>query len=120
MPNVPIGLPAGVRPGDVVAGKYGVERLLGVGGMGLVVAAHHLQLDKTVALKVLLPEALDNPEAVARFLREARAAVKIKSEHVVRVTDLGTPSGGSCSVTGGGVAEGEVAGVGLVSVCCQR
>jgi serine/threonine protein kinase len=83
-----------VREGDVLAGKYRVERVLGIGGMGVVVAAHHIQLDEKVALKFLLPEALGNSEAVARFAREARAAVKIKSEHVARVTDVGTlPSG---------------------------
>ena len=85
---------AGVRQGDVLAGKYRVERVLGIGGMGVVVAAHHLQLDERVALKFLLPDALRNAEAVARFAREARAAVKIKSEHVARVTDVGTlPNG---------------------------
>jgi serine/threonine-protein kinase len=80
---------AGVRPGDVLAGKYRVERVLGVGGMGVVVAAHHIQLDEKVALKFLLPAALGNPETLARFDREARAAVKIKSEHVARVSDVG-------------------------------
>jgi serine/threonine-protein kinase len=85
---------AGVREGDVLAGKYRVERVLGIGGMGVVVAAHHIQLDEKVALKFLLPEALGNSEAVSRFAREARAAVKIKSEHVARVSDVGTlPSG---------------------------
>jgi serine/threonine-protein kinase len=85
---------AGVREGDILAGKYRVERVLGMGGMGVVVAAHHLQLDEKVALKFLLPDALDNSEAVARFAREARAAVKIKSEHVARVIDVGTlPNG---------------------------
>ncbi|MGD0675144.1 MAG: serine/threonine-protein kinase [Polyangiaceae bacterium] len=78
----------GVREGDVVAGKYRIERLLGAGGMGVVVVAHHLQLDERVALKFLQPEALRNAEAVARFSREARAMVKIKSEHVVRVRDV--------------------------------
>jgi serine/threonine-protein kinase len=81
---------AGVREGDVLAGKYRVERVLGIGGMGVVVAAHHIQLDEKVALKFLLPEALHNSDAVTRFAREARAAVKIKSEHVARVTDVGT------------------------------
>ena len=71
---------AGVEPGQVLAGKYRIERVLGVGGMGVVVAAHHIQLDEPVALKFLVPEALQNPESVARFAREARAAVKIKSE----------------------------------------
>ena len=85
---------AGVREGDILAGKYRVERVLGIGGMGVVVAAHHLQLDEKVALKFLLPDALDNSEAVARFAREARAAVKIKSEHVARVIDVGAlPNG---------------------------
>lgn len=84
----------GVHKGDVVAGKYRVERLLGTGGMGVVVVGHHLQLDEKVALKFLHPEALRNPEAVARFAREARAMVKIKSEHVVRVRDVDTlPNG---------------------------
>jgi eukaryotic-like serine/threonine-protein kinase len=85
---------AGVCEGDILAGKYRVERVLGIGGMGVVVAAHHIQLDAKVALKFLLPDALDNSEAVARFAREARAAVKIKSEHVALVTDVGTlPNG---------------------------
>ncbi|PKN48786.1 MAG: serine/threonine protein kinase, partial [Deltaproteobacteria bacterium HGW-Deltaproteobacteria-20] len=57
--------------------------------MGVVVAAHHLQLDEKVALKFLLPHALESEEAVARFEREARAAVKIKSEHVARIIDVG-------------------------------
>jgi serine/threonine-protein kinase len=63
--------------------------------MGIVVAAHHLQLDEKVALKFLLPEALDNPDTVARFDREARAAVKIKSEHVARVSDVGRLENGA-------------------------
>jgi serine/threonine-protein kinase len=71
-------------------GKYRIERVLGVGGMGVVVAATHTTLEERVAIKFLLPEALRNPEAVQRFLREARAAVRIKSEHVARVTDVGT------------------------------
>jgi serine/threonine protein kinase len=88
-------IPSGVHLGDVLAGKYRIERILGVGGMGVVVAAHHLQLDEKVAIKFLLPEALGSAEAVARFEREARAAVKIKSEHVARVSDVGTLENGS-------------------------
>jgi serine/threonine-protein kinase len=86
---------APVSEGEVLAGKYRVERVLGVGGMGVVVAAHHLQLDKRVALKFLLPEASANPEVVARFAREARAAVKIESEHVARVSDVGVLESGA-------------------------
>src|SRR5580693_2455758 len=85
----------GVKAGDVLAGKFRVERVLGVGGMGVVVAAHHIQLDEKVALKFLLPEALNNPGALVRFEREARAAVKIKSEHVARVTDVGRLDNGA-------------------------
>ena len=76
-----------VQPGDILADKYRVENVLGVGGMGIVVAAMHLQLEQRVALKFLLPQALSNTEVVARFTREARAAVRIKSEHVARVID---------------------------------
>ena len=85
----------GVKPGDVLAGKYRVERVLAVGGMGVVVAAHHIQLDERVALKFLLPDALANAEARSRFVREARAAVKIKSEHVARVSDVGELENGT-------------------------
>jgi hypothetical protein len=77
-------------PGTILAGKYRVARILGQGGMGVVVEAHHIQLDDRVALKFLLPEYATHPEASERFLREARAAVKIKSEHVARVSDVGT------------------------------
>jgi serine/threonine protein kinase len=76
------------RVGDVIAGKFKVERILGEGGMGVVVAARHIQLDERVALKFLRPE-MTNPETVARFDQEARAAVKLKSEHVARVLDVG-------------------------------
>ena len=79
----------GLKPGDVLGGRYRVERVIGSGGMGVVVAAHHLLLDERVALKFLRPDAVRDPEAVARFIREARAAVRIKSEHVARVTDVG-------------------------------
>jgi serine/threonine-protein kinase len=79
-----------VREGEILAGKYRVEKVLGVGGMGVVVAATHLQLEERVALKFLVKDALTSADAVARFAREARAAVKIKSEHVARVIDVGT------------------------------
>jgi eukaryotic-like serine/threonine-protein kinase len=86
---------AGVGPGDILAGKYRIERVLGIGGMGVVVAAQHLQLDEKVAIKFLLPAMLHNQEVVGRFSREARAAVKIKSEHVARVSDVGTLENGA-------------------------
>ncbi|APR80182.1 Serine/threonine-protein kinase pkn3 [Minicystis rosea] len=82
------------REGEIFAGKYRVEEVLGRGGMGIVLGARHTHLDEPVAIKVLLPSLRDTPGVIDRFLREARAAAKIKSEHVVRVTDVDTlPSG---------------------------
>src|SRR5262245_45513269 len=85
---------ASVQPGDVLGGKFRVERVIGTGGMGTVVAAMHLQLDQRVALKFLHAEAARDQGIVARFQREARAAAKIRSEHVARVIDVGTLEGG--------------------------
>jgi serine/threonine-protein kinase len=82
-------------PGDVLAGKYRVDRILGVGGMGVVVAATHLQLGQKVALKFMLPEALRQHSLLERFAREARAAAGLKSDHVARVLDVGTLDTGS-------------------------
>jgi serine/threonine-protein kinase len=79
----------------MLAGKYRVEKILGVGGMGVVVAARHLQLQTKVAIKFLRPEMLASEEAVARFAREARAAVRITSEHVARVLDVGSLENGA-------------------------
>src|SRR5688500_10275892 len=84
-----------VAAGTILAGKFRIERTIGEGAMGVVVAARHLQLDEEVAIKFLQPEALVNPEMVARFEREARAAAKIKSEHIVRVSDIGTLESGA-------------------------
>ena len=84
-----------VAVGDVLAGKYRVERVLGIGGMGIVVAAKHVTLEQMVALKFLLPTSIESTEAVERFLREAKAAVRLKSEHVAKVTDVGTLENGA-------------------------
>jgi serine/threonine-protein kinase len=81
------GLP---QPGDLLAEKYRIERIIGVGGMGAVFEAHHVHLDQPVAIKMLLPELASDPEVVRRFLREGRAAVKIPSQHVARVQDVST------------------------------
>lgn len=76
-------------PGNVLAGKFRVERVIGEGGMGMVLAAHHLQLDQRVALKVMRPDAGLGADGVQRFLREAQAVAKLRSDHVVRVLDVG-------------------------------
>ncbi len=85
-----------VRPGTVVANKYRVEKLVAAGGMGAVLKAQHVALDQAVAIKIMRPELADRAEAAQRFLREARAAAKIASDYVARVTDVdvledGTP-----------------------------
>ncbi len=84
-----------VREGDLLAGKYRVERVLGAGGMGIVVAARHVELDQLVAIKFVRDEAIASEDAVQRFLREARAAVKLRSEHVARVLDVGKLESGA-------------------------
>ena len=78
-----------LRPGDMLLQKYRVERVLGQGGMGIVVAARHVELGQVFAIKCMLPSALSEEGAIERFLREARAAAQIRSEHVVRVVDVG-------------------------------
>src|ERR687894_330804 len=78
------------KEGDIIAGRYRVERVLGQGGMGVVVAARHTSLRQRVAVKFLRPAAMRLPGATPRFLREAQAAAAIQSEHVARVTDIGT------------------------------
>jgi serine/threonine-protein kinase len=78
------------QPGEILNGKYEVVELIGAGGMGFVVSALHLELGEKVALKFLRPEAMSNAELVGRFAREARASVRIKSEYVARVFDVGS------------------------------
>jgi serine/threonine-protein kinase len=78
-----------LRKGDIIGGKYRVERMLGLGGMGRVIAARHIELGQLVALKILLEHVSRDPAAVERFLREARATVRLTSDHVCRVFDVG-------------------------------
>ena len=78
-----------VSEGEIVAGKYRVDRILGVGGVGFVVAARHTELGGDFALKFLKERFLKDKAIVERFTREARAACRIKSEYVARVYDVG-------------------------------
>ena len=78
-----------LQEGEILAGKYRIERVLGVGGMGVVVAGWHLELDQRVAIKFLHQEADERFDGAKRFRREARAAAKIRSEHAARVIDVG-------------------------------
>ena len=77
--------------GEVIAKKYRVESLVGRGGMGVVVAARHVQLGQVVAIKLLTlpPDEERRDEAVARFLHEAQAAARLQNDHVVRIYDVG-------------------------------
>jgi serine/threonine-protein kinase len=84
---------SGVREGDVLAGRYRVERVLAMGGMGVVVAARHVQLNQRVAVKVLTHNA-ESSQANARFLTEAKASALLRSDHVVHVSDVGTLDNG--------------------------
>jgi serine/threonine-protein kinase len=84
-----------VAPGDVVGGKYVIDRLLGQGGMGAVFVAHQEQLNRRVAIKFLLPEVAVHPEARARFEREARSAASLQSDHVCKVHDVGQLDSGT-------------------------
>jgi eukaryotic-like serine/threonine-protein kinase len=80
--------------GEIVGGKYRVGTIIGEGGMGLVCEAEQFALGRKVAIKFLRPSALSVPEAVSRFLREARASSRLENEHVTRVLDAGTlPTG---------------------------
>jgi eukaryotic-like serine/threonine-protein kinase len=78
------------KSGDVVAGKYRIEKVIGRGGMGTVFAARHDELGQTVAIKMLHSAA---PTASARFQREAQISAQLLSEHTARVFDLGTSDG---------------------------
>jgi serine/threonine-protein kinase len=83
------------HPGQIVDNKYRIERVLGVGGMGVVVAATHLALDQLVAIKLMLGGAAQSPADVGRFVREARAASRLRSQHVGRVFDVATLEDGT-------------------------
>jgi serine/threonine-protein kinase len=92
--DVTLALDLPIHKGEVFAGKYEVDRVLGSGGMGMVIRAKHMQLGEMVAIKFLLP-GVGGVDRVARFEREARAAAKIKGDHVVRVIDLGSLENGT-------------------------
>jgi len=75
--------------GEVVAGKYLIEGVIGRGSMGVVVRATHLGFDELVALKFIRPEMRKIDGIVSRFAREAKASVRIRNEHAVNVLDVG-------------------------------
>jgi serine/threonine-protein kinase len=78
-----------LRGGTILSGKIRIERVVGQGAMGIVFEATDMSLQRRVAVKVMAPERANNAEARKRFLREARAALRLSSEHVTRLIDAG-------------------------------
>lgn len=92
--GAPVSSPRGtLEPGTLVDGRYRLEAMIGAGGMGYVVVAHHLTLGRRVAIKFIRPEwgipEEDAAREIQRFEREARAAAMLRGEHVARVIDVG-------------------------------
>jgi serine/threonine protein kinase len=79
--------------GQVISGRFRVEHVIGIGSMGIVLAARHLELDERVAIKFIRSEMQAVPGVLSRFAREAKAAASIKSEHIAQVFDVGTADG---------------------------
>jgi serine/threonine-protein kinase len=79
--------------GMVLAGKYALVSKLGQGGMGSVWRAEHVQLRSPVAIKLIDQQIVSNPEALARFMREAQSAAALRSPHVVQILDFGADQG---------------------------
>src|SRR5687767_7772000 len=77
------------KSGDVLDGRYRIQHVIAEGGVAVVVAAEQLGLDRHVAIKLLRPEALSDRHLVEHFKSEGSLAAKIKSEHVVRIHDVG-------------------------------
>ena len=85
------------RPGSrMIADKYRLDRLLGRGGMGTVYAGTHVDLDRPVAIKLLLSDFTADADALERFRREARAAARLNHQNVADTYDYGSmPDGGA-------------------------
>ncbi|MFZ5892723.1 MAG: protein kinase domain-containing protein [Myxococcota bacterium] len=81
--------------GTTLAEKYRIERLIAEGGMGVVYEGYHLVLEQRVAVKVVRPEYAHHPEAVARFLNEARAIARLRGHHIAHVLDTGRTDSGA-------------------------
>jgi serine/threonine protein kinase len=83
------------RVGDLFVGKYRLERLLGVGGMGAVYEAVHVGVEKHFAVKILKSDGARAPDSAQRFTQEARAAARIGHPNLVEVFDLGEAEDGT-------------------------
>jgi CheY-like chemotaxis protein len=94
LPDTEPRTPAQAGPGCVLGGRYRLESMIGGGSFGTVFRAHHLELDRPVAVKVLSTSAGTDPEAMARFRREGASACRVQHPNAVQVTDLGVNEGG--------------------------
>src|SRR5947209_1192974 len=83
-----------LEPGTLINDNLRLLRRIGEGGMGSVWVAEHLALDTEVAIKFMAPELTSQPDMVARFTREAKAAAQMRSPHVVRIFDYAAPKHG--------------------------
>ena len=81
------------EPGAIVGDRYRLEEVLASGGMGSVWRARHVELDTLVAVKLMSAELLSSEHGEKRFRREAQAAARLKSPHIVKVFDFGTFEG---------------------------
>jgi serine/threonine-protein kinase len=95
VPKSSEGMRLSLNVGDVVQERYRVERILGAGGMGVVVEATHIGLNERVAMKLLRREIVASPRLRERFLREARAVASVKNRHIVRMRDVGIAENGA-------------------------
>jgi len=95
MPDAGVTLPPGAPGlGTLLADKYRLDGILGIGGMGVVYRSNHALLGVPVAVKIILPEYAARREFVTRFTNEARAAARIQSDNIARVSDVGTTNDG--------------------------
>jgi eukaryotic-like serine/threonine-protein kinase len=78
----------GKTKGYVIAGKYKLQELLGVGGMGKVFLCEHTRMRRLVAVKILPTDQIKNTEAVERFYREAQASAALDHPNIVRAYDI--------------------------------
>src|SRR4051794_33199429 len=78
-----------LKPGEIFAGRYQIERFLARGGFGAVFAAEQIATELSVALKVLHPHVLQTVSIIQKFQQEARIAGRVNSDHIVRVFDAG-------------------------------
>jgi serine/threonine protein kinase len=85
----PVGEQTQIPAGTVIAERYRVERVLGEGAMGIVLAARHLELDELVAIKCIRATMPWSSDVIARFAREAKSCARLKSEHIAKVIDVG-------------------------------